>query len=200
MPYEVTYVDGGCGCLRLNIPDIFVLDSNKTPFEFIRSSGIILNGVFVAFSVVNFATKAEIVSYFNTTFVVENSYNSRAYIEGSKIMLINVDNFTTAELMIEYGIKALNIKIGTPDPLINADYDLEFSNPVFADGFCSISSPEFLNLKEIELRISNITSEPVAGQHKYYAVDPDNSANGRFDFYFPIENSNAYASFSQISE
>ena len=186
-----------CGNLRIVRSDFFLLDSDKTPLGTIKVKGIYFDGIFFALEDNIFTTKSAIISYLNTTFVPTNSLQGEFYGYGAGIYYKNVDNFTTAEIMIEYGLKTLIFKIGTPLEDTNDEngYDATFANGT------TFSSPLLHGMREVSVRIGNNTSEPVNSYgHKYESIDPSNSLNGKMTFSQTIENAILYVTLTQKPE
>lgn len=192
-----------CGCPTLFVGEqpviaIPLIDSEKRPFEFIKVGWI----EFVKDEVTTrrninlvFPDNDAAFLYLNTTFVETWGYEGVFTPSGDFINYSNNENFETAEIMIEFGLKHLVCSIGTPNPTTTKEggFDIEFDNG------SSFSSVEFFGMLEVGVSITNIKNEPVEGDtgHTYISEDIDNPGMGTFSFPFNLENTIMYITLSQ---
>jgi hypothetical protein len=182
-----------CGCVNVLLDELRIIDGDKIPFEFINVNSISINNTTYTINQV-FLTPNDLISYLNTIFVTQNGYMGKFVLDVNGIYYTNPEQFTQGEIMITYGLKTLTFKIGNPPELVNSEdgYAATFSNG------SSFSSPLLYDLKEVQVMIGNVSSEPINGiGHKYQSSDPLLPTNGIITFPYNIEDANMYVTLTQ---
>lgn len=187
-----------CKCLIITYDRLYFIDGEKVPFSTITFDSIEFEEENYQINKV-FSTQTELLKYFNTKFV-KNQTNRGFRFRGKfgfdefGFYYSNPEQFTTAEIMITYGLKPLVFQIGTPP---SSTQEMPFT-ATFVNGITEISHPELYDMQEVQVRIGNITSEPIVGQgHTYLSIDPIYPLNGKLEFPFDLYDTYIYVTLTQ---
>lgn len=187
-----------CRCIIITYDRLYFIDGEKVPFSTIMFNSIEFEDVIYEINK-TFLTQTELLKYFNTKFV-KNQTNRGFRFRGKfgfdefGFYYSNPEQFTTAEIMITYGLKPLVFNIGVPP---SSTQELPFTAS-YDNGITEISHQELYDMQEVQVRIGNITSEPIVGQgHTYVSIDPLFPLNGKISFPFPLYDTYIYVTLTQ---
>lgn len=182
----------GCGCGIMVKSPLYLTDSNNLPGQYANILALKLGGN--TYPVNKIFPDPSDLSYFNTTFVNQSGLHGKFVKDNNGIYYTNPEGFITGEIMITYGLSQITCKIGNPPFATNIEggYDLVFSNGT------SFSSPLFFDMKEVQVRVGNVDSEPVQFQgHIYESSDPLLPTNGKITFPYALEDIILYVTLTQ---
>lgn len=173
---------------KLVYDELRIVDGDKLPISKIWNiGGIEIENVLYPINQI-FSGDVALLSYLNTTFATIPSpkLRSKWKIDSTGLYYGNIEQFNQGEIMISYGLKHLVCPVGAA-PAITTTADATFANG------SSFSSPMFLNMKAVQVRMGNSDVEPLAASgYTYTKVDPGNPLNGLFTFSNVIEDINLY--------
>jgi len=183
-----------CGCVRFLQTSLFVTDGDKLPSApFI--GWVSFDGIEYPVNQA-FETIEEAYEYLNTTFV--NIYNKDGEFlnSGGLMEYTNPEDFQTAEIMIQYGLKNLVCTIGDPDPAPNIAVDIAFDN---GDTF---TSEELFGFEYVQVKVSGIPLQPVGGPSGFVYLPEDigNPGNGTIITGSALQDCILEVTFTQIPQ
>lgn len=188
-----------CGCARIMYDRLYLGYGNLIPLEMINVEKVTflisdypINKIFEEKDV-------DFLSYFNTTFVKQISPYGEAFrgefgFDDLGFYYTNPEQFSIAEIIMNYGLKQLVFKIGDPPTTtLETPFTASYSN-----GIDEISHQELFNMQEVQVRVGNIDSEPIVSTgHSYISVDPLLALNGIITFPYELYDTYVYVTLTQ---
>jgi len=188
-----------CGCLYITYDRLYLGYGNLIPQEMINVDKVVFGVTDYEIDKIFENKDTDFIKYFNRTFVKFNSPNGEKFrgefaFDSLGFYYTNPEQFTTAEIIMNYGLKQLVFKIGTP-PATTLEVPFTAS---YTNGITEISRQELFNMQEVQVRVGNIDSEPIEGTgHTYLSIDPDYALNGKIEFPYALENIYVYVTLTQ---
>lgn len=189
-----------CGC-----PRVFIGEADVLPIPLVDSEKRPIGPFFIGWVQLGddqrpvnliFADDTALLTYLNTTFVAAWNYEGVFTIEDSFVVYSNNENFETAEIMVQFGLKNLVCVIGDPIPAPNIPVAASFDNgDTFADEI-------FANLEIVQVKISGIPLQPVDGVagFEYTADDGSDPVQGVIVVGSPLQDCIMEVIFTQIPQ
>lgn len=187
-----------CRCIIITYDRLYFIDGEKVPFSTIKFDAIVFESVIYQINK-TFSTQNDLLKYFNAKFVKNQTdrgfrFRGTFGFDEFGFYYSNPEQFTTSEVMITYGLKPLVFAIGSPP---NSTQEVPFT-ATYANGITEISHPELYDMQEVEVRIGNITSEPILGQgHTYISIDPLVPLYGKISFPYALYDTYIYVTLTQ---
>jgi hypothetical protein len=188
-----------CGCIRLIYDRLYLKYGDLIPEEMIYVQKVIFNTTDYIINKIFEQKDDEFLSYFNITFVQQNSpqgvpFRGSFAFDNLGFYYTNEEQFTTAEIIMNYGLKQLVFKIGNP-PATTLEVPFTAS---YANGISEFSHQALFNMQEVQVRVGNIDSEPIVSTgHSYISVDPLLAINGKIDFPYDLYDTYVYVTLTQ---
>jgi len=187
-----------CGCVGVFYDRLYIGYGDLIPLEMINVDKIKFDATNFEIDKIFDERDVDFISYFNSTFVLQNSQQGVPFrgefgFDDAGFYYTNPEQFTTAEIFMNYGLKQLVFKIGTP-PATTLETPFTAS---YTDGITEISHVELFNMQEVQIRVGNMDSEPISGGHTYFSIDPDLSINGKIEFPYALYGTYVYVTLTQ---
>ena len=188
-----------CGCLDITYDRLYLGYGNLIPQEMINVDKVVFGITEYEIDKIFENKDTDFIKYFNRTFVKFNSPNGEKFrgefaFDNLGFYYTNPEQFTTAEIIMNYGLKQLVFKIGTPPATtLETPFTASYSN-----GITEISRQELFNMQEVQVRVGNIDSEPIVGSgHTYISIDPLYALNGKIEFPYELYDTYVYVTLTQ---
>lgn len=188
-----------CGCVRVIYDRLYLGYGNLIPLEMINVEKVTFGITDYTIQKIFEQKDVDFIQYFNSTFVQQNSPQN-VYFRGEfgfddlGFYYTNPEQFTTAEIIMNYGLKQLVFKIGSPPTTtLETPFTASYSN-----GITEISRQELFNMQEVQVRVGNTDSEPIVGSgHTYISIDPLFALNGKIEFPYELYDTYVYVTLTQ---
>lgn len=188
-----------CGCIRLIYDRVYLKYGDLIPYEMIYVQKVIFDANEYVINKIFEEKDLDFISYFNATFVQQNSpdgvpFRGNFAFDDIGFYYTNEEQFTTAEIIMNYGLKQLVFKIGNPPATtLETPFTATYTN-----GINEFSHQALFNMQEVQVRVGNVDSEPIVSTgHSYFSVDPDLSINGKVEFPYELYDTYVYVTLTQ---